>query len=98
MKDCGLLCKGGIITLEETIAAIEALVQLTQHMKTLPTKLVINENLITTMAKDFKFWEAPQFKTQISSTAPVLNKFRPVSAELVLQVIPDSNELLFHLE
>lgn len=63
-----------------------------------PKKLIINEDLIATMAKDFDFWNQPQFKTQIDTTAPVLNKFHAQGVGRVLEIVPDSKESLFRLE
>lgn len=85
-------------TLEKFVELVEyqaaVLLELTGEK---PTLLLINEDIMTDLAKSKGFWEMAQFKTQITTAAPILNKFHCFSISKVLTIIPDRTELFFRL-
>jgi hypothetical protein len=81
------------MNLDKIIENIEFMISISPST---PKYLVINENFLLKLSKLPGFWEKPQFMTYINPMAPVLNRFQS-KHNLVLTVIPDTNELLFRL-
>jgi hypothetical protein len=88
------------------MTTLEKFVELVEHQAAVlleltgekPSVLRINEDILTDLARSRSFWETPQFKTQVTTTAPILNKFKCFSIGKTLLVLPDRTELFFRLE
>ncbi len=86
--------------LHEFVNLVEATAELYKKMGSAKkiNKLVINEDIFFSISKDPKFWSIEQFKTQIFTATPILNKFLCVSLGKSLTIVPSRNELFFKLE
>lgn len=54
----------------------------------MPREIHINEDLLREMSHSPEFWNKPQFKTLITSSAPVLNKYHCQSTNHTMTVVP----------
>lgn len=83
-----------VTLIENTAALYQVIVGSSERIN----KLVINEDILMLLSKDPDFWSISQFKTQISTATPILNKFLCVSLGKVLEIVPSKNEIFFKLE
>jgi hypothetical protein len=82
--------------LRRFIIMIEEQILISRELGFNPQFLKINEFLLGELSKDAEFWEVPQFKTEVTTTVRVLNKFKSLTG-IVLEVVPDDNTLVFNL-
>ncbi len=61
-------------------------------------RLVVNEDIFFIMSKETGLWEKSNFKTQVTSTVPILNKYHSPTIGKTLEITSSQNELFFRLE